>query len=956
VYGDIGVLLIDTRWSRVAADGTQDMSSPIITNDDFLKFESQIESNSSVRALVVATELPIVEMSREEVRSHTQPIPRCSQPFLRVSGSHRQLSPLFPPFLSASANILPCSQTIAVKCGGQHNYTTFHECNSSFALNEAVQERLLNMMFEWKKRERWRQVVLLSGGIGFGMDSVLRVKNTKWAIQQMTCGPLTDYCKEVRANRSGTLGIKDGRFEYEHEFLEHQRNYGECLVRAKYNEDSTIHAQLVGQYFARVGCITGPVIGKVTTESAIVLVEVDNQAPITCLVADVLSGAVLRSTKLLPQRRPYAFVFDGLESNRHYVVRFEGFVNANDFMGSFTTGSDFVEKDDSGKTSVSSSYNLNLVFMSGEQGKAAGGMKAAEGEEQEKSIWSLLSDASTHPWSGLDAVIHLGGQVGMGPAVNSAIALLARAEREDEDSFVYKDLVAQAVDHLREAYRTSWSLPGTREALANGSHIMLRGGMDFGSLLLGRKGEGESGSVKVGGKSKRLLRKLVQQVYREYQRQLWDPEGLADAAGQGCSDSDGNGEWHFHKWGPVGVFCMDVKETKLWKGRGGEKESDSALISEAQWRCFSEAMNDEAVQTLIICCEVPFVDDSIGDARYKSTDPAFMHLVDGWPYHGSELLRLLNGLFEWKSMGLGKEVQFVCGGIAVGVDSVLKHEGSGCEIRQLITGPAASEPEGDLWAERNGVLDDLISYEHGPVTTKHNCVLLQARGDSSGGVGVESNVFTGTDFLTEIGGGEGLIRRPHFLTGLHVMSGGGGGSGEGGEQNVLLLNGGSEEEIEEQRFRLNSILLDKVFDREDVVSMLKMAFKSMNSGDFEGADNAVDFARKVVKVLVRWYYMSPAAVRDVALPPNQYLLEVVGGMWEKGEVGGKQGESGGGGKDGDVKLGFEKAKEEKTMKGKNVPLALMGEKTFVMFCKEAFKNALVVRMNLTLKASADKMR
>jgi hypothetical protein len=37
----------------------------------------------------------------------------------------------------------------------------------------------------------------------------------------------------------------------------------------------------------------------------------------------------------------------------------------------------------------------------------------------------------------------------------------------------------------------------------------------------------------------------------------------------GCSESgdEENGEWHFHQWGNVGVFCMDVKETKIWKGR-----------------------------------------------------------------------------------------------------------------------------------------------------------------------------------------------------------------------------------------------------------------------------------------------------------------------------------------------------------------------------------------------------
>jgi hypothetical protein len=198
---------------------------------------------------------------------------------------------------------------------------------------------------------------------------------------------------------------------------------------------STIHAQLIGQYFARVGCICGPIIGKVTHESAIVLIEVDNEAPITCMVADVLSGAVLRITKLLPAKKPFAFVFDGLESDRYYVVRFEGFVNADDRMGSFTTGKDY-------STNTPSDYSLNLVFMSGERGKIGGGgiksLQTSTSEEKKdesssalpSSVWGMLTDISRHPWCGVDSVIHLGGQVDMDTATNGAIALLARAERE----------------------------------------------------------------------------------------------------------------------------------------------------------------------------------------------------------------------------------------------------------------------------------------------------------------------------------------------------------------------------------------------------------------------------------------------------------------------------------------------------------------------------------------------
>lgn len=185
----------------------------------------------------------------------------------------------------------------------------------------------------------------------------------------------------------------------------------------------------MGQYFARVGCICGPIIGKVTDDSAIILIEVDNEAPITCLVSDCLSGAILRSTKLLTARKPHAFVFDGLESDRHYTVRFEGFVNADDRMGSFTTRR---------SEGANENFSLNLVFMSGERGKVGGGGLSSLTEEKKSedgtpsSIWSILGGASQHPWSGVDAVIHLGGQVDINPACAAAVVLLARAEREGE--------------------------------------------------------------------------------------------------------------------------------------------------------------------------------------------------------------------------------------------------------------------------------------------------------------------------------------------------------------------------------------------------------------------------------------------------------------------------------------------------------------------------------------------
>jgi len=148
--------------------------------------------------------------------------------------------------------------------------------------------------------------------------------------------------------------------------------------------------------------------------------------------------------------------------------------------------------------------------------------------------------------------------------------------------------------------------------------------------------------------------------------------------------------------------------------------------------------------------------------------------------------------------------------------------------------------------------------------------------------------------------------------------------------------------------------------REDIRSGLKAAFNQLHSGDSKSFDKPGDFARAAVKVLTRYYYNSPAALKDVALPPNLYLLEVVAKMWEEGTIGLADKSP-----DEAMPSGKKKTKEEKQAEwdakkggGKkyNVPLALLNAEGFVNFVHESFKNALIVRMNLLMKRKSDKLK
>ena len=73
----------------------------------------------------------------------------------------------------------------------------------------------------------------------------------------------------------------------------------------------------------QVQVLLGPVVGKVTHDTAIVLLEVDAAAIVTCVVTGVLEkgqgGDAHRFTQRQPGRRPRVFVIPGLMPERRYV-------------------------------------------------------------------------------------------------------------------------------------------------------------------------------------------------------------------------------------------------------------------------------------------------------------------------------------------------------------------------------------------------------------------------------------------------------------------------------------------------------------------------------------------------------------------------------------------------------------------------------------------------------------
>ncbi|CAN0277654.1 unnamed protein product, partial [Ectocarpus sp. 12 AP-2014] len=148
--------------------------------------------------------------------------------------------------------------------------------------------------------------------------------------------------------------------------------------------------------------ILGPVVGRVEVvkqsgtvrESCRVpvVLEVDHEGEVTCMMRDVATSETFREVRWMKRRRPRAFWVQGLRPARRYAIELEGVSNRRDRTGSLTTPD-------------SSRPDLTLVAVSHDRP----GELLPEGDEI--NIWSALGERLRSPWQGVEAVLHLGGQV-----------------------------------------------------------------------------------------------------------------------------------------------------------------------------------------------------------------------------------------------------------------------------------------------------------------------------------------------------------------------------------------------------------------------------------------------------------------------------------------------------------------------------------------------------------------
>ena len=229
--------------------------------------------------------------------------------------------------------------------------------------------------------------------------------------------------------------------------------------------------------------LLGPVVGQVTMTSAVLVLEADLSAGVTCVVEDESTNKVVQVvSRVMTAGSPVAFKVSRLLPGQRYRARFEsGILN-------WQAGT---------QTLVNRGERL-VTFVSP---PIPATFRAASSSSIPRCLYvhhlaltSAANDATSHDagileqlWNReiqnnkTDVVWHLGGCVDLtGPIKQAAVLLCRRGAMDGRSMLPHEEaeLLVRVRKVLADAFRHQWTSGLVRKMLAHGSHMMGMGGLN----------------------------------------------------------------------------------------------------------------------------------------------------------------------------------------------------------------------------------------------------------------------------------------------------------------------------------------------------------------------------------------------------------------------------------------------------------------------------------------------
>jgi len=444
----------------------------------------------------------------------------------------------------------------------------------------------------------------------------------------------------------------------------------------------------------------GPVIGKVTHNSARILVEFNKAEPVTCFL-QCPTGETKSCMITSKPFTPIVFTFENLKPKTQYNVHLTCALPVE--RCSFYT---LRENNDNPGNLKSAIVSCNEIFYQLQKTK-------------ENDLWGHLgSQVREHS---LDYVFHIGDQVYMdmsgddktGHIYKQVTDILKATPKKQWDS-----KVPELLKLLKGQYYKTWNHPSIAFVLANVPNLMICDDHEFRDDWGFKADDYKPGTVD------HFYGELARQVYYEYQRQLREDINWKNLKAMKC-------EYHEHILNGVGVSFMEYRGNRSWFREEYLRDTHMGKAQQA-WlgSLYKQGGRFEGLNSAMFITPLPLflLTHFVSQVAYLKSDD----IQEYWTYDSvDQLAELLDLLRTWKERVNGREIVVIGGDFHLGGWTDIGYKGK--KIFSQFTTSAISQDQTSGFEKaildvlmKLGKLNKEYSFSHYGWTKENNYGVVEA--------------------------------------------------------------------------------------------------------------------------------------------------------------------------------------------------------------------------------------
>jgi len=452
--------------------------------------------------------------------------------------------------------------------------------------------------------------------------------------------------------------------------------------------------------------VTGPIIGRVTTTTARVLLEFNTQAPITVILTDQ-AGNQTRTSRIVNGSIPVPFSFENLQPNTRYSV------SLNDSTIDMTQSYFTTLSDVSGKLNFGTlSCNDKGVLVS---------------LPSNADLWdNMLRRIQNNE---IDYLILSGDQVYMddpygkgNPEKPYEICrrILSETPRSEWDT-----RKPEMLEVLRNEYRRTWNIPSIKETLSKIPTLTILDDHevrdDWGYL----PGDYDPTTADY------FYGQLARQVYYEYQRQLREDIDFGNL-------SNITQEYYYETLNDIGFFFIDYRGIRTWNRNYSEMAGTQLGLT--QTRLLQQVLNPNNgtfanLNNFFLVTPLTFVFlvEKLVKIGYFSSNDA----QESWSYaYKEEQAQILELLRSWKLAKSGRQVTILDGDVHMGGYTNIYYQRDFAFLQFTTSSIASSAPSDAIFLGFDLIkeVEPLVgswSYEHHDWTNDFNYGIVRVKTEDS---------------------------------------------------------------------------------------------------------------------------------------------------------------------------------------------------------------------------------